>query len=180
MSNYESKIEHNVAQAIRKLIQQLNDNDFIWGRDELRGLGAETALKVIVQTACDQGGISGLGNLEETLIQIAKATSPNADLNKLESNQGIADQPSPEKVLSALEKLATKTYSLSSELAEVYLQNLELQYTSEITACEQESNCINSVLATAVKRAVSTGIDGEQIKEFRSKIESWAYLPEAA
>ncbi len=136
------------------------------------------ALKIITSSADKEGYFTGLGNLEDILLNIALTSSPESNSFILNNNYGIKNLHSSEEILSTFELLSENFGELNPELKNAYLQNLELEYSNIIKNCTQEYECINEKLLEAEQRAALMRIDKEQIQKFRTSIESWAHTPE--
>lgn len=178
MSDYESPIEAN-EKSVPQLLRLLNRDGFVWGNYN-KETNPNLLLEVITEAVYEQGGIHELGNLEEVLTSLAKSTDPDYSEEKLKKFYRLSGKPEIETVINTIEAVVRTTGSLSEDLENSYIDNLERYYANSIKACEQDSGCINELLEEITKRAIASEVDGEKIQELIRKINKWAYLPEVA
>jgi|GEM_PF-5324080 len=180
----ESAAEHAAEKRKGQLVRKLSEESFVWSVRTGNYKGAEVtpahAFELLTVVAAEQGGIAGLGNLEDVLRELVLACNEDAEFTHLSERYGIKGKPTHEEALTALEQLAFHLEKLPGDFEELYLDTLEQWYTDDIYACEQNSVCINSILEAATARASAAGIAGDQISTFRENIEGWAYNVEAA
>jgi len=159
---FNSHEEHELSQTIQRLSHKMEECgcqiDAARLLDQNEGVSVDVLLSAIRATCDRQGGMSGVGNLEQQYADLVH------DL-------------APEETIGELTMLYQAIGRMPESLEEEYVRALEASIIDEVYACEGDNVCIDGVIKEAQQRARPLEISGELLHQLRDSIYQIAFLP---